>query len=348
MASPKPRRQVARALRHRCPHARWRAIRTRQFGEAARAGGGGPMTSTIQRLAKGPNQHPPHAARIAEAHLGLGRMHVDVDLARRHRHEQREQRVARLGDQIAVGRAHGADQQLVLHRPAVDEEVLLAGVGPMQRRQPGKAGDAHALALDFDRQRVVQELAPHDAAETREMSVGAQGLRRQSQARALPRRQREGDRRVRHGEALDDLGDRGVLGALAFEELEPRRRRREQLAHLDAGAGVEGGGPHGALGAAIDDDLVRRPASGLARPDRQMRHRADRGQRLAAEAERGNVEEVLVGELGGGVALDRQLEVGRAHARAVVGDADEGEPARRRHHLDVGRARVERVLDRAP
>ena len=34
------------------------------------------------------------------------------------------------------------------------------------------------------------------------------------------------------GEALHHLRDRHVLGPLGFEELEPRRRRREQLAHL--------------------------------------------------------------------------------------------------------------------
>ena len=34
-----------------------------------------------------------------------------------------------------------------------------------------------------------------------------------------------------------------------------------------------------------------------------------------------------------------------SHAGAVVGDADEREPTRRRHHLDVARAGVERVLD---
>ena len=87
------------------------------------------------------------------------------------------------------------------------------------------------------------------------------------------------------------------------------------------------------------------PLPALARAHGQMRHRPDRGQRLAAEAQRGDIEEVLVAQLGGGVALDRQLEVGGAHARAVVGDADEREATGRRHHLDVGRPRIERVLD---
>ena len=138
---------------------------------------------------------------------------------------------------------------------------------------------------------------------------------------------------------------RHVLGPLALQELEPRRRRREQLAHLHARAGIERRRPHRLLGAAVDDDLVRRAGVALPRLDGQPGDRADRGQRLAAEAQRGDVEQVLVGELGGGVPLHRQRQVGRAHARAVVGDADQREAARRRHHLDLAGAGVERVLD---
>jgi hypothetical protein len=40
-----------------------------------------------------------------------------------------------------------------------------------------------------------------------------------------------------------------------------------------------------------------------------LRHRADRGQRLAAKPERADLQQVLVVELGGGVAIDREREV---------------------------------------
>ena len=49
-----------------------------------------------------------------------------------------------------------------------------------------------------------------------------------------------------------------------------------------------------------------------------MRHRADGGQRLAAETERGDVEKIVVDELGGGMTLHRQRQVAGAHAGAVV------------------------------
>ena len=48
-------------------------------------------------------------AAIAEAHLGLRRVHVNVDLVRRQRNEQRKQRVTPARNEVAVGGAHGAD-----------------------------------------------------------------------------------------------------------------------------------------------------------------------------------------------------------------------------------------------
>ena len=40
-------------------------------------------------------------------------------------------------------------------------------------------------------------------------------------------------------EPLHHIGDGHGLGALGFHEFEPCRRRVEQVAHLDAGAGAE-------------------------------------------------------------------------------------------------------------
>ena len=90
------------------------------------------------------------------------------------------------------------------------------------------------------------------------MSVRSRWLWREPQAGALTGRQAEGDLRLGQGDTLDDLGNGGVLRPLAFEELEPGRRGREQLAHLHAGAASEGRGAHRALGAAVDHNLVRR------------------------------------------------------------------------------------------
>ena len=70
---------------------------------------------------------PRTADGIAEADLGLGGVDVDVDLLERNLEEQRGDRVAVAGDEVAIGGAQGADQQPVLHRPRVDEQELLVG-----------------------------------------------------------------------------------------------------------------------------------------------------------------------------------------------------------------------------
>ena len=71
------------------------------------------MTGALQRVAQRADEQAAHAAGVAEADLGLGRVDVDVDIARAKLDEQREQRIAAVGQEIAVGGAHGAEQQPV-------------------------------------------------------------------------------------------------------------------------------------------------------------------------------------------------------------------------------------------
>src|SRR3546814_9250275 len=48
----------------------------------------------VERAAQPADDHPAHELRIAEAHLGLRRVDVDVDLAGRQIEEERDDRVA--------------------------------------------------------------------------------------------------------------------------------------------------------------------------------------------------------------------------------------------------------------
>ena len=85
--------------------------------------------------------------------------------------------------------------------------------------------------------------------------------------------------------------------------------------------------------------------AGVARGDRQPRHGADRRQRLAAEAERADRDQIVVGELRGGVAFDRERQIGARHALAVIADADQPAAAAVGEDVDAARAGIERVLD---
>ena len=107
-----------------------------------------------------------------------------------------------------------------------------------------------------------------------------------------------------------------------------------------------GAGRDRGLGAVLDDELqgLRRAPRARVRISSRATER-DRRQRLAAEAERRDGGEIAVGQLGRRVALDRERQVGGAHAGAVVDDADEAAAAGLDGDVDRAGAGVERVLD---
>ena len=85
--------------------------------------------------------------------------------------------------------------------------------------------------------------------------------------------------------------------------------------------------------------------AGVAGGDAEFGDGADRGQRLAAEPERADPQQILVVELGGGVAVDRQRQIGMGHAAAIVGDADPPPAAAIGENVDPAGAGVDGVLD---
>ena len=74
-------------------------------------------------------------------------MYVHVDGARWQRDEQGEQGIAPAHEQIAVGSAHGAYQQLVAHGAAIDEQELLGGVRAVECWQSGISRESDPFAF---------------------------------------------------------------------------------------------------------------------------------------------------------------------------------------------------------
>jgi hypothetical protein len=152
--------------------------------------------------------------------------------------------------------------------------------------------------------------------------------------------------RVRQGQLSEGAQARGQLGRGRLEELEPCGRVEEQVAHLHARAPV--GWDFEAL---LDRAALAGQAEARGAPPRAARQReagdgANGRQRLAAEAQRRDGVQVLVVlELGGRMALERQRQLLRRHADAVVGDADQRAPAVAQVDGDSGGAGVERVFD---
>ena len=84
-------------------------------------------------------------------------MDVDVDLLAGKVDEQGDDRVAVAGEQVLIGGADRADQQPVLHRPAVDEQILVVGDAAVEGRQAGDSAEARRAAVVIDRDAVLVE-----------------------------------------------------------------------------------------------------------------------------------------------------------------------------------------------
>jgi len=171
-------------------------------------------------------------------------------------------------------------QHFVAHVAAVDVEQLRVGACAGGGRQADPAGQAQPGGLG-------QYLAVRAGKLVGQELEGAlaRPCRRQRKHAAALVHEVELDLRVGRGDALD-LGDAvAELGGLAAQELAPRRRAKEQVRHLDARAHRAGGRLRYAAGTI---DLKRRRTAGRARDNAQRRHGGDRGQGLAAEAQRGH------------------------------------------------------------
>ena len=141
------------------------------------------------------------------------------------------------GDEVVVGAAHRAVQQPVAHRPAVDEQELRGGGAPVEGRQPGEAAAAAtpsrsaATGTALCGEVAAEDRLPAGAAAP---SVGIAGRGRQR--RSATGRPRSGVKPT-SGRAIASrcTASSGVrhFRLRRLQELQPRRRGEEQVAHLD-------------------------------------------------------------------------------------------------------------------
>ncbi len=118
-----------------------------------------------ERVAQRPDDQTAHQGGVAEPHLGLRRVNIDVDLLGWAIDEQRDHRVAVAGEHILVGAADRTDQQFVAHRPPVDDEILVARRGAVEGRQPDQPGQPKPAPLGIDLDRILGEVAPQQRRE---------------------------------------------------------------------------------------------------------------------------------------------------------------------------------------
>ena len=226
--------------------------------------------------------------------LGLGGMDVDVNLVGRQRQEQREHGIAPLRQEIAVSRADRAGEQLVAHRPPVDDKMELKPVRPVQRRQAGKTLEQDAAAFGPHGKRILDKVGSEDAPEPRETMID-QARRAGFEAKdgALLARERKRDVRPRQREPLHHLGDGRILRAFGLHEFQPRGGGVKQVADFDPRSGGERTRFELRFAAGIDGNLMSIVGALRAARDREPGDGADRRQRLAAKAKRQDRREIV-------------------------------------------------------
>jgi hypothetical protein len=198
------------------------------------------------------------------------------------------------------------------------------------------------LPFAADRQQDVGQLGPVEVADP----LPPVARRLEPVHGAVLVRQREADLGVGEGDPRKLLGDVAHFGLVGPQEFPPGRHAVEQVLHRDGRTGRGAAGPRIVDPAAGHADLVGDVLLGPARRDAQPRDRADARERLAAEAHRLDVEEVVVGQqLAGGVLGHAELQVVGVHADPVVADLDQLAPAVEDLDVHPGRAGIEGVFN---
>ena len=281
-----------------------------------------------------------HAAPVTKAHLGFCRVHVHIHPLRRQFQEQDIGRVAFVMQHIAVGLAHGVAKQLVAHKTAVDEQILRiapgTGVGgqagqSIKAQRPGDFVQSAGGSFKFLAENVQRPRLPV--------------ARRQPPADAAVVDQGEGAFRMRQGDTAQRLVAMGVLGSRAFQEFASRRGVEKQVAHFHHRAARQGGGFRGIQLAVEGAGL---PGMGfLAGPAGQGEsgNRSDAGQGFTTKAQTGDPFQVIeAGDLAGGVPRQRQLQIIRRDAVAVVGQTDQLDTALLQIQANLAAAGIETVF----
>ena len=101
-------------------------------------------------------------AAVFKAHLGLGRVDVDIHLFGRGRKMHDKDRVPPPGQQPLVSLAHGPGHELVADDAAVDQEELILGGGNVVVRAGNQTRDPKAVARQIQGQHLFGPLRPQE------------------------------------------------------------------------------------------------------------------------------------------------------------------------------------------
>ena len=318
-----------------------------------------------QLVAQGVAHKIMQPAGLAETNLGLRRVHVHVDLFRRHVDKQQHDRKGRGREDIAIGLADRMHQQAVAHQAAIDEAVDRVAVQFLQFRLGGESGNTQpagrrslvvrgppprrrfrktgARQLDFGRQR--QQLVQSVLAENLKNALRRLLDRGRDQQGMGGRVQLEVLVRVGQRVMSNQGGYVSQLRVFRLEEFSPRRGIKEQVAHRERGA-------RGRARLFAQQQLAPGNFHPCARgffpgagDQLYPGNGRDRGQGFSAKAQGGNREQIVArAQLGGSVPFERQQRIIAHHAAAIIGNAYELASSALHADHDAGGAGVEGIL----
>ena len=128
-----------------------------QAGPATQSGAGLELHDgrSRQRLPQARDHQPANPLGVAEAQLGLRRMHVHVDRPVRQVEPQPRHREPSARDDLLIGDPQRRLQKRVGDRPAIHHQELRRPCCPMRRRGAGEAREADLVPLrrDIDQRR---------------------------------------------------------------------------------------------------------------------------------------------------------------------------------------------------
>ena len=279
--------------------------------------------------------------RAAETHLALGRVHIHIHQGGLHLQIQEQGRVQPRRE-TAVAIAHSAVDNLVLHRAAIQENILHAAVAA--RRGDGHQITAHSHAG------CLCGANPHE---------GRRRLTPHKIGNPLPQIVR--GRHIEHHLAIPHIGEANLresqrmqahlvlhmpgLRLITLQELAAHRRIEEEVADTDfrtrGTTGIHQGRLHPALGAHTPALHICRATRG----QRQVRDRSNTGQSLTAEPQLADGEQILhLHQLAGGMPLQAQGGIRLAHAAAIIRHLDERDTAAAQLHSHTVSAGINAVL----
>ena len=253
-----------------------------------------------------------HRLPFTEAHLGLGRVHVDIHQLGVEGQGDDRRGLSISVQHVGIGHAQGLDEQSVAHRPAIHKEVLLLrssrdGRGHLQ---PGFKSQRPALFVDPSKAGLI---------EVQDLRHPPAGFSR-SEPHHDPVLMTELPLNGWLDECLANKGLAGMapFGGRCLEESAPRRHGMKERLNIHRGAHAAGCRRHRPAPAPVADLACMLGLCGAA-GERELRHRCHRGQGLTTKAVAENVLEILHrANLARGVPRHRQAELVGGNAMAIV------------------------------